>query len=537
MTLAVLAEATPAEIRAFRRQIDSTLRELRRLSDETIRAMWSTIERTRLEVLDELARQLGEDNLATAAHLRNVQDALEAKIGELSRIVSVEMSDLLERADELGVEMVDAAMGKLGVPIIDQIVSTTVLGVVAQASADLIANVSSKALAAINQTLATSALGGLSPFEAIQRIARALPDRSTFSTLGHRAEAIFRTEANRMFAIAGQARMEQAHKRLPGLQKTWLTAGDARVRADHAATGGQIRDVDATYDVAGYSARFPRDATLPASEVVNCRCQSIPYIGPGSVLNPTAEPSATDTPGSETPLGSDEQPPVAVDGPAEDLVSAAKGPIERISGQTSRWDGRRIGSTNSALGETGWSGDIAINPELWPTRGGMSGSTGGIGDIGWLSGSYADQLSAAELNGVRWQTIIHEMAHTISTSIDDAARYRALKPFEESVVEMWSRTHRGEILAELRIDAALLDFASIDASNGYNAWNASLELIRGQLGWTREEFYDQLIATPLAQRVGVLDEWVTDMPDGESKRIARKYLDKIEDWRHPGRHP
>lgn len=56
------------------------------------------------------------------------------------------------------------------------------------------------------------------------------------------------------------------------VRKTWLNAGDARVRAHHQAAGGQTVLTTEPFIVGGAQMMHPGDPNGPAAEVVNCRC-------------------------------------------------------------------------------------------------------------------------------------------------------------------------------------------------------------------------------------------------------------------------
>lgn len=58
------------------------------------------------------------------------------------------------------------------------------------------------------------------------------------------------------------------------LYKTWLTAGDSKVRDDHADSEGQRVYFEEPYSVGGSKMMFPKDDSMGASieEIINCRC-------------------------------------------------------------------------------------------------------------------------------------------------------------------------------------------------------------------------------------------------------------------------
>ncbi len=232
--------------------------------------------------MDELAR-IDPDRFL-ASHLASVRRGIDLSIARMVERYHAEVPEFLRQAWEAGQELNElefqAATGE-GTPGTGGIapLSLETLEVLQNYSADLITNLGGVARQRINAVISQAALGGISPFEAIQRIAGTIPDRSIFPTLEARAEAILRTEVNRVFSVAGQARLSQMAERFPGqLQKRWLTAGDARVRPAHAAAGGQVVGADEPFTVGGFKAMFPRDPALPASQSVMCRCHSIPVI-------------------------------------------------------------------------------------------------------------------------------------------------------------------------------------------------------------------------------------------------------------------
>lgn len=57
-----------------------------------------------------------------------------------------------------------------------------------------------------------------------------------------------------------------------GVKKVWEATDDARTRPTHAETDGQVRDIDAYFDVGGSQLSYPGDPGGPADEVINCRC-------------------------------------------------------------------------------------------------------------------------------------------------------------------------------------------------------------------------------------------------------------------------
>ena len=77
--------------------------------------------------------------------------------------------------------------------------------------------------------------------------------------------------------------------------KTWLSAGDSRVRPSHVEANGQVQPIDAPYDVGTSRLQFPGDPAGDDADVINCRCVSIFSDGPAPVLKHSAAGGMHDT--------------------------------------------------------------------------------------------------------------------------------------------------------------------------------------------------------------------------------------------------
>lgn len=269
--------------RAFQNQVEQILLAVDDLAEAQVLRALGLAEQTRAQILARLADV--PDGTFSARHLRALRQGVDDAIADLVRRYQGDVPGLLERAHELGIDLAEeplkaAATAAPGVSFqaAGGLVSRTTLEVLQDYSADLITNLGDEARRKINGILAQSALGTLGPFEAIQAIAGSLPSGSVFRTVGARAEAIYRTEVNRVFSIAAQARMNEMGERLPHMKKRWLSVVDSRTRATHISASGQVVPFDGMFTVGGEKAQFPRDPVLSAKESVNCRCHSVPVI-------------------------------------------------------------------------------------------------------------------------------------------------------------------------------------------------------------------------------------------------------------------
>jgi hypothetical protein len=150
-------------------------------------------------------------------------------------------------------------------------------------------DITSAAADRINTQLGLVAIGGQSPGDALSNIAQILGPGSR-----GRAITILRTELGRAFSTATQLRQDQAVEVLPGLRKQWRRSGKIHSRPSHDLADGQIVKVDEPFLVGGIKILHPRHAGAPAKHVINCGCDSLPYMDSWEVMHPGAKPFSSD---------------------------------------------------------------------------------------------------------------------------------------------------------------------------------------------------------------------------------------------------
>ncbi|QQS25162.1 MAG: phage portal protein [Actinomycetota bacterium] len=94
----------------------------------------------------------------------------------------------------------------------------------------------------------------------------------------HRARTIARTEVISAYNGAAVLGASQLPRDVVAGQE-WIATRDTRTRDAHASADGQIVTAGAPFVVAGYSAAYPGDPALPASQTVNCRC-AVAFLTP-----------------------------------------------------------------------------------------------------------------------------------------------------------------------------------------------------------------------------------------------------------------
>jgi hypothetical protein len=266
--------------REFDRKVKTIIENILRQERETIEAARQLLDDTRKDILVKLAES-GRTEF-DYYWLRSVRTAIESRIAQLDRDMTVRLKADINAAFDLGSQLIDEpARIVIGTnPVIG--VSRQVAEVAASFSASLIKDLTTEAQAAIDGVLQRAAIGGLTVQDAIKQIGANLDDSKIFKSIAARAETIFRTEVLRVQSIATQARMQANREAMRkagwALGKRWLATPDKRVRLSHLAVMGQEREVDEPFKVGGEELMYPRDPAGSAENTISCRCISVGVI-------------------------------------------------------------------------------------------------------------------------------------------------------------------------------------------------------------------------------------------------------------------
>ncbi|SDH74714.1 hypothetical protein [Roseospirillum parvum] len=127
--------------------------------------------------------------------------------------------------------------------------------------------------------------GVIDPGTATARVEKLLTEGGRRRALG-----VVRTEVGGAFSAAAQARLEQAARHVPGLQKQWRRSGKIHSRLAHDLADGQVRDVDEPFDVGGIRIPYPRAPSVPPAHRINCGCESLPHMANWEMATPGRRP-------------------------------------------------------------------------------------------------------------------------------------------------------------------------------------------------------------------------------------------------------
>ena len=264
-----------------RRPVNLLLRRMDELERAGLKDIRSQINSFRQEVVLTLTEYGDEITSSDLSGLKSRFDALAEKYnGPLTETLTENQRRLFVK----GIQTVDDALESANLRVALPYLSEQTLNVAQEFGADLVTGLTDYSRSQITKQVRLGVMGQKPVSDIIKEIGRNLKNPSVFGTVGARAEAIFKTEVNRIANLASTERLEQAATQVTDLQKEWLHSHTGTPRIGHLELDGVKIAVSEKFSLHGtdgntYLIDGPHDPTLPVGDVVNCRCRSIPVVG------------------------------------------------------------------------------------------------------------------------------------------------------------------------------------------------------------------------------------------------------------------
>jgi hypothetical protein len=256
------------------KRIRSTIARRAKLEDRAVREQLTLLKRLRRDILTRLANAEGFQIFRLQSMLAIVDTEMRNYARTAERATAAVTRGSFAAGRELAT--ITSGLPEQLWGVSPQLL-TSVIDVTTDQSRAVWGELGSKLKAEIRRVT----LGVEDPFEAMGKVAKLIKDPKTFGRAFTRAEAIVRTETNRVFSMAAHGRSNEADKalKLTGqrVMKYWLTAEDDRVRPTHYAAGKRYTadrpiPLDEPFLVGGEELMFPQDPAGSAAETINCRC-------------------------------------------------------------------------------------------------------------------------------------------------------------------------------------------------------------------------------------------------------------------------
>jgi len=262
----------------FRRKINAILRGLDKNESERLRDALRYLKETRREIIDNLLRSEGFEEI----HLQRMINEVNVSLREFELKFQRSLLGGVRSAYEGGIELIRAPLIGSGIKEVPLFVDEGLLRFSLQYSAEQVQGLTQVTRRRLDNILRQGLIGQRTPYEMMVDVRRELGNKTAYE-----AERIVRTEVNRALNLTEQRYTKQIKEEIPGLRKYWLHEDDARVRPSHAAVGrrtnpdygGTPIDVEKQFSVGGYKADGPHDVSLPPEESINCRCVQILVTG------------------------------------------------------------------------------------------------------------------------------------------------------------------------------------------------------------------------------------------------------------------
>ena len=251
--------------RAYAKKMQGLIDKVGKLEDREVKKVFGLLEEARKTVAASVASTEWE-----LYYIPQHKEAVERAIEAFRQQYLAGQREALGNAWNAGIDVVDSPLQFVGIRLAAPEISRSALEILQGYSADLIKGLTSDALKKVNNEITLGIMGEKAPFEVMQAVGRSLKEKGVFKSIGHRAEAITRTEMARVHSGAREARIRNVVGNTdPDMkwEKKWLSSGKAEPRAHHAGLNGAVIEVDEKF--LGYI-DYPHAPGLSAAEVVNC---------------------------------------------------------------------------------------------------------------------------------------------------------------------------------------------------------------------------------------------------------------------------
>ncbi|GBG03907.1 hypothetical protein AZSI13_32340 [Azospira sp. I13] len=209
-------------------------------------------------------------------HLEQLQRQVAQAITELGAAAGTALSEKTTAAWHAGVGLIDKPLAAAGVSVQLPYMDTRLLVAIRSFGVERIKDMAVQAGQKINQELGLAMIGAQGVHDTIGKVKTALGEAAT-----GRAATIVRDGLSTAYAVASQARSEQANEVVP-MDKIWRRSGKIHSRLNHDLADGQRVPVDKPFIIqtpnGPVKMMHPHDPRAPIAEKIHCGCISVPKV-------------------------------------------------------------------------------------------------------------------------------------------------------------------------------------------------------------------------------------------------------------------
>lgn len=270
---------TGAQRRArYARKVSKVINGVARLERQGVREGFTILKDVRKRIVRDLRTARGFDQSSLRELLQSVDNAVREFEERYRAFLRVQTQTAWQRGHDAVRDPLKAAVPELSLmlPGVDPNLLIALQGT----TADLVTAVGNQMRAAINDQVRLTVTGVQRPDQSLRNVTKLLSTSQQRvagfqrrPTIAAQAEAITRTETNRVFGVANFEAMKSAKNlAIPDAKKRWITNRDGRERPSHRALNNQIRPMNHRFT---NGLMFPLDPSGPPQEVINCRCRLV----------------------------------------------------------------------------------------------------------------------------------------------------------------------------------------------------------------------------------------------------------------------
>jgi len=270
---------TTSQVKNFERKTRGLQRSAGNLSEDARIAVRGLIDQSRVRVKDMITsypKDVTSLPMADVPKLSaQIQANVNASLNESMNVIRQAQIGAYEAGLAAGAEI----GGALGITAAGFGPTVDLIAIASNFTADLVRSIPTEFMTKVNGELTRAALGGKSPFEAMQAI-DSLIGKGGAEGVSFQAERIVRTEVQRIYSITLDKQMQDFAMLVPDagkvMKKKWVSGGNRPGRRSwHQDMDGETVPFDQPFS---NGLMYPRDPAGPPEETIFCGCQFVVVV-------------------------------------------------------------------------------------------------------------------------------------------------------------------------------------------------------------------------------------------------------------------
>lgn len=274
---------TPKQIKEFEGKVRGLQRTANALSNEARTSVLKSIEQSRLRIKDLVTSYPKDVKALPMGDVPKLSAQIQAEVNSALNESIKTIQQAQYGAYEAGIAAGAETASALGLSGVGFGPTSDLISIATNYTADLVRSIPTEFMTKVNGELTRAALGGRSPYEAMQAI-DSLIGKGGAEGVSYQAERIVRTEVQRIYSVTLDSQLQQFAAMVPDagkvMKKKWVSGGNRPGRRpQHQEMDGVIVPFDEPFELPdGTKLMFPRDPAGPAEHTIFCGCQFVMVV-------------------------------------------------------------------------------------------------------------------------------------------------------------------------------------------------------------------------------------------------------------------